>query len=355
MVQGSDKEKMINVDFEPFKPVTKSVYICNSRFFTEPLEDMLESHEKFGFIIMDGNGALFGTLCGSVKVVLHRFGVDLPNKHSSGGQSAKRFAHQRLEKREAYVKKVRELAVQFFISNDVPNVSGLIFAGCADFKSKLATSKHLDPRIRDIVIKTLDISYGGEKGFQQAITMSADELSGVRFLREKKLIAEYFRQVSCDSGKYCFGVRDTMYACESGAAETLILWEDLKLTRFELMHPISKQRHTVYLDEKQSQNSNFFVCPTTHVSYDVVAEDEVVEWFTENYRNFGCTLEIISSSSEEGSQFCRGFGGIGAILRYEVNFHALESSLEASAISGGGDDAEDDDTHSDLDEYADLF
>ena len=30
---------------------------------------------------MDGNGALFGTLCGNTRDVLHRFTVDLPKKH----------------------------------------------------------------------------------------------------------------------------------------------------------------------------------------------------------------------------------------------------------------------------------
>ncbi len=34
---------------------------------------------------------------------------------------------------------------------------------------------------------------------------------------------------------------------------------------------------------------------------------------------FGCTLEFITNKSQEGSQFCRGFGGIGGILRYSVD------------------------------------
>lgn len=34
---------------------------------------------------------------------------------------------------------------------------------------------------------------------------------------------------------------------------------------------------------------------------------------------FGCVLEFITNKSQEGSQFCRGFGGIGGILRYSVD------------------------------------
>jgi len=53
---------------------------------------LLESDEKFGFIIIDGAGSLFGTLTGNTREVLHKFEVDLPKKHGRGGQSALRFA-----------------------------------------------------------------------------------------------------------------------------------------------------------------------------------------------------------------------------------------------------------------------
>ena len=42
---------------------------------------MLEDDNKFGFIVMDGKGALFGTLSGNTREVLHKFTVDLPKKH----------------------------------------------------------------------------------------------------------------------------------------------------------------------------------------------------------------------------------------------------------------------------------
>ncbi len=45
--------------------------------------------DRFGFIVMDGNGALFGTLHGNTRDVLHKFSVDLPKKHGRGGQVKK--------------------------------------------------------------------------------------------------------------------------------------------------------------------------------------------------------------------------------------------------------------------------
>ena len=116
---------------------------------------------------MDGNGALFGTLQGNTRDVLHKFTVDLPKKHGRGGQSALRFARLRMEKRHNYVRKVAETAVTLFLTNDKANVSGLILAGSADFKTELSQSDMFDQRLQAKIIKLVDVSYGGENGFNQ--------------------------------------------------------------------------------------------------------------------------------------------------------------------------------------------
>ncbi len=50
----------------------------------------------------------------------------------------------------------------------------------------------------------------------------------------------------------------------------------------------------------------------------------LLEWLANNYKSFGATLEIITDRSQEGSQFVKGFGGIGGMLRYKVDFQALQ-------------------------------
>lgn len=110
---------------------------------------------------MDGNGSLFGTLSGNTREILHKFTVDLPKKHGRGGQSALRFARLRMEKRHNYVRKVAELATQIFITNDRPNVAGLVLSGSADFKTELSQSDMFDPRLQAVVLGVVDVSYGG--------------------------------------------------------------------------------------------------------------------------------------------------------------------------------------------------
>jgi peptide chain release factor subunit 1 len=150
-----------------------SLYLCDNKFHTEALSELLESDSRFGFIVMDGNGTLFGTLAGNTREVIHKFTVDLPKKHGRGGQSALRFSRLRDEKRHNYVRKVAELAVQHFITSDKVNVTGLVLAGSADFKTELSQSDMFDPRLANKIIKVVDVSYGGENGFNQVrVTVS---------------------------------------------------------------------------------------------------------------------------------------------------------------------------------------
>ena len=71
----------------------------------------------------------------------------MPKKHGRGGQSANRFARIREEKRSNYVKKVAELAIKNFITNDVPHVKGIVMAGSADFKTVIQQSDAFDKRL----------------------------------------------------------------------------------------------------------------------------------------------------------------------------------------------------------------
>ena len=49
----------------------------------------------------------------------------------------------------------------------------------------------------------------------------------------------------------------------------------------------------------------------TGVELELVESMALLEWFANNYKMFGATLEIITDRSQEGAQFVKGFGGIG--------------------------------------------
>ncbi|KAK2416012.1 eukaryotic peptide chain release factor subunit 1-3 [Trifolium repens] len=301
VVTDEGKEKKKTCDFEPFKPINALFYLCDNKFHTEALSELLESDDKFGFIVMDGNGTLFGTLSGNTREVLHKFTVDLPKKHGRGGQSSVRFDRLRMEKRHNYVRKTAELATQYYINpaTNQPNVSGLILAGSADFKTELSQSNMFDPRLQVKILKVVDVSYGGENGFNQAIGLSAEILSNVKFVQEKHLLEKYFKEIKQETGKYVYGVNDTLKALEMGAVETLIVWENLDINRYVLKNATTGEIVIKHLKKEQEANQSNFRDAATSVELEVQEKMPLLEWFANEYKKIGCLLEFVTNKSQE--------------------------------------------------------
>lgn len=55
-----------------------------------------------------------------------------------------------------------------------------------------------------------------------------------------------------------------------------------------------------------------------HTTQRNTTQISLVEWFADNYTKFGTTLEFVTNRSQEGNQFCKGFGGVGGLLRWKV-------------------------------------
>ena len=315
IINNEGKIRKLVLDLEPPKPMTRKLYVCDNRFHTEPLDYLLEDDNIYGFIILDGNGVLYATLNGNIKTEISKFSVSLPKKHGRGGQSALRFSRLREEARHNYVRKVAENAVNCFITNDKVNVKGIIIAGSAELKTVFSQSPLLDKRLKETIIKIVDVSYGGKNGFQQAIELVGDTLGDLRFVQEKKVIDRFFHEIAIDSGKYCFGIKDTMNALEQGAVEVLILFQELKLVR-----KVIKRKECIDEIEFEFEEENINKEEENKKDIISITKEPLLDWFIENYKSFGTTLEIVSDSTSIGSQFCQGFGGIGGVLRWQVDF-----------------------------------
>lgn len=243
----------------------------------------------------------------------------MPKKHGRGGQSAVRFARLREEKRHLYIVKCCELATQNFISNDRPNIKGIVIAGSADLKFVMQGSDHFDQRLKNIVVTTLDVSYGFEQGFNQAITLAQDSLTNVKFVHEKKVIGKFFEAIALDTGMITFGVNDTMKALELGALETMMLFENIEIMRYEIKNPVTNVTKTYLLTAQQEQDPKYFKDADTGVDLEVVSNESLADWLCLHYKEYGISIEFITDKSPDGFQFVKGFGGIGGFLRYRMD------------------------------------
>jgi peptide chain release factor subunit 1 len=120
-------------------------------------------------------------------------------------------------------------------------------AGSADFKNDLNTSQMFDPRLATKVVKIVDVSYGGENGLNQAIELSQESLHSIKFVQEKKLVGKFFEEIATDSGKYVYGLQETMKSLEAGAIETMMVYEGSDVHRIELKNKESAMMSVIYL------------------------------------------------------------------------------------------------------------
>jgi len=190
---------------------------------------------------MDGDGCLYAVLQGKTKTILHQFQVSLPKKHGRGGQSAVRFARLRVEKRHNYLRKVAETAVECFIHENKVNVNGLVLAGSADLKTELSQSSLFDPRLASSVVKVVDVAYGGQTGFYQAVNQCQELFDSHPYFLETQLIEEFMQEIKVTDGKFCYGVDQTLAALDSGAIEKLIVWESLNIEGFLINGKVSQK------------------------------------------------------------------------------------------------------------------
>ena len=154
-------------------------------------------------------------------------------------------------------------------------------------------------------------------------------------------MGKFFDEIAQDTGKYVFGINDTLTCLEMGAVETLVCWEDLAIQRVSLKNSQTEEEHIKYLrPEEIAADGNDHVRDADGNDLEVVDTVPLLEWIAEEYKKFGCVLEIISDKSQEGNQFCRGFGGVGGLLRYQVDLAAFEVAADADSDAWDSDDSE---------------
>lgn len=81
------------------------------------------------------------------------------------------------------------------------------------------------------------------------------------------------------------------------------------------------------MTKAETLNDKHFRDEETNVELEIIEREELCDWLCDNYKNFGTTLEFITDTSQEGNQFVKGFGGIGGLLRYRLDFEMHEEMV----------------------------
>jgi len=108
------------------------------------------------------------------------------------------------------------------------------------------------------VIKVIDVAYGGENGLDQAIELSQEALTNVKFVREKTTISKFFDEIAKDSGMVVYGINETMKAMDAGAVELLLCYENLDHKRVSLKNKETGIINIQYLSPNDANKTELY-------------------------------------------------------------------------------------------------
>ncbi|NYB51204.1 MAG: peptide chain release factor 1 [Methanobacteriaceae archaeon] len=311
---GPGTEKMETYVFEPPEPVQTYTYHCDSQFYLEPLQEILEDKEIYGLAVIDRKEATIALMKGKRIDIVKNITSGVPGKHKAGGQSQRRFDRLIELAAHEFLKRIGEHMNEAFL--DVEGLKGIIIGGPGHTKEDFVNGDYLHHEIKQKLITTVDTSYTGEFGIREVIDKSMDVLTEIDIMREKKLVQRFLTELVDENGLASYGEREVRQNLINGAVEVLLLSEDLKSKRYTYQcTSCGAEEVTTIKDGVEAQDKACDKCGDTMKAS---SSKDIIEEFVDMAEEVGSEVEIISTETEEGMQLLRAFGGIGAILRYRV-------------------------------------
>lgn len=310
---------------------------------------MVEADETFGFVVVDGEQSLMARVGSNSATysVIGRYSVNLPRKHRRGGQSSARFQRLREQARAAYARRLAEAVVSQFAdpSTGRPRVAGLVVGGAEMLRA--AVLADLPPLWRSAVVAQSDLAYGGEVGLRALIERAAGALRRRELEDERAVLGAFLDHIACDTGRVCYGARETVAALAAGAVETLLLADNLPTLRVEETATSTAGPRVLVgtLDEIAARRTPGAAATRPQRFLDWALDQDATRGSggagagggggaggvgAGGDALGGCEVRIVSGMTVEGSMFARGFGGCAAILRWVAEFTEPDPVLAPS-------------------------
>jgi len=281
-VTGGGKMEYHYIGNLPY-PINRKLYVCDSTFRIEYLEDQLIEKDTFGLLVLDAGQATLATLSG-----LH---LEINKRLESGGK---------------------------------PPIKGLLVGGPGPIKERVVDGDYLDYRLKKLLLDVVDTGYTDAHGIKELIEKAREILKDLRYMQEKRLMQRFLEHLGKDTGLVAYGEHAIRRLLELGAVEILLLSAELDIVKVQLncqncgyTEVRTCSSSEVYQLEAEVKESPCPKCGSSTFRLDQDNMITVIEELGELARTTGANVEILSTETEEGEQLWRVFGGIAAILRFK--------------------------------------
>lgn len=318
---GAGSERIETYVIIPPEPIHIYLYRCDSRFHTEHLQELLREKETYGILLIDASAATLATLQGRRLEIVRQISSGVPGKTRAGGQSARRYERLREMRLQEYFRRLGEHANETFLP--IENLKGLIIAGPGPTKFDFEKGDYLNYMLKEKVIDVIDTAYVDEQGVKEVVDKAPEIMRKIRYIEEKQVMQQFLYEIGHDTGMATYGEEEVRRALEAGAVRTLLLSEGIDIVRVKV-----KCNACGYEEQETMKNqmlTNFEQslsgkpCPKCKAPSLAIAEtQELIENFAQMAEYTNTEVEIISGETEEGQMLKNSFGGIAAILRFNL-------------------------------------
>jgi peptide chain release factor subunit 1 len=311
---GADQTEMVAFVLEPPEPVQSFLYRCDSKFYTEPLHEMMTEKDVYGLVVIDRSESTIGILKGKRIEVLKNMQSLVPSKHRMGGQSARRFERLIEIAAHEWYEKVANVMEDAFLNR--PEIKGILIGGPGYTKEYFATQDFIHHELKKKILEPfLDTGYTDEYGLRELVEKARTVLSNLDLMREKTLVQKLLEEIRKEEGGLAaYGEDQVRRGLELGAVDTLLISEGIRKLRLKLKCANGDWEG----DKTAADEAAIPRCPQDGGTLTVIEKRDIIEEFSTLASQSGTKVELISKDSEEGELFLRAFGGIAAILRYRV-------------------------------------
>ncbi len=310
------KDKMEVYLIHPPEKLQTYVYHCDSKFYLDPLKEMLEEKGSYGLLVLDRGEATVGLLKGKNIEVVKRISSTVPGKHGRGGQSQRRFERLIEIAAHEYFKRVGEHASEVFMNT--PDLRGVILGGPGPTKEFFYNEGYLHPKVQEKILGVVDTSYTDEFGIKELVNKSSEIFKDLEITKEKNLVQKFLQEVVKDRGLAAYGEEEVRNLLKMGAVDTILYSEDLESFRVKVKCSNCDYSNLVTtkdikkLEEELVQEP----CPKCNEnSLEIEEYTSTLDLLIDIAESTGAKVEVISTDTEEGQQL-KAFGGIAAILRF---------------------------------------
>src|SRR3990172_8866018 len=296
---GADQTAQIAFVLEPPEPVVSFLYRCDSKFFTEPLHDMMRERDLYGLLVFDRGEATIGFLKGKRIEVVKNMQSLIMGKHRMGGQSARRFERNIEIEVGEFFKKIAGVAEEAFLPK-IQGIQGILIGGPGYSKEEFLKDGYLHHEIaKKVVPATFDTGYTDEvQGPRELVAKAKDELRDLDLIREKQLVTRLMEEIrKSEAGLAAYGEDIVRHALGLGAVETLLLSEGLRKHRTRWTCASCRREFARTL---APSDEGLAECPECGGALERTASTHLIQELSDAATATGTKVELISGGSEEG-------------------------------------------------------